>query len=334
MMALSELQISKLVERYSRERDRYVKMAETVSRRLSAALHDAAVAHLPTFRAKSPDSLRGKLRRDRYDYSEKSFEPELGPALLDLAGVRILLYRPDDAGIVCETAEELFEVPDGPRFRKEHSNELGYRARHRVVQLDSDVIGGDSSLGNLTGVHCEIQVVTLGDHIWNELEHDIKYKTPDGEPSELQKGLLRALRCELNSVGDAVDQLMRATDARREENLTLIESPEDLLIALRACTGRTFRGDLARVLELLTQALPPLNSAVLQTRLKGADLDESFAELERHGLVDRADDPLLVIDAMWEVHGEDFAEIVRSWLGKPGPFARGVRALAKKRLDG
>ena len=142
-MPLTELQISTLVERYARERDRFEKMASTASRHLSAALRDAAVPHVPTFRAKSPESFRGKLERNVEKYELKSFEREFGPTVLDLAGVRALLYRPADADVVCKTIEDLFVVPDGDRFRRHHDNQEGYQAHHRVVQLSVDMLAAD-----------------------------------------------------------------------------------------------------------------------------------------------------------------------------------------------
>lgn len=329
---LTELQISTLVARYARERDRFEKMASTASRHLSAALHDAAVPHVPTFRAKSPESFRGKLERNLKKFEFKSFEQEFGPSILDLAGVRTLLYRPADASVVCKIIEDRFVVPEGDRFRRHHDNQDGYQAHHRVVRLSADMLAADPRLANLDDVFCEIQVVTLGDHIWNELEHDIKYKTPDGLPSELQKGLLRNLRSQLNATRDTVAQLMEETARRRQENLSQIETPEDLQYSLRACSGRVLRGDLARLLELLEKSLRTVTPAELQRLKLGAeDLEAAKEQLETAGLSVDEDDPVLVVAALWDDLGPEFQKIVTSWPGKPGPVSRAVRALAELR---
>ncbi len=318
------------MERYAQERDRFEKMASTASRHLSAALRDAAVPHVPTFRAKSPESFRGKLERNVEKYELKSFEREFGPTVLDLAGVRALLYRPADADVVCKTIEDLFVVPDGDRFRRHHDNQEGYQAHHRVVQLSVDMLAADPRLANLDGVYCEIQVVTIGDHIWNELEHDIKYKTPDGNPSELQTGLLRVLRTQLNATRGTVAQLMEETDRRRQENLSRIETPEDLQYALRARSGRFLRGDLARLLELLEKVLREVTPAELQRLALGPDdIEAATRRLGVVGLSVDEDDPVLVVAALWEDLGPEFEKVVKSWPGKPGPVSRAVRALAQ-----
>ena len=77
-------------------------MATIVGRRLSGQLRSAAIPHVPTFRAKDPESLRGKLARDRHKHELASFEREFAPSILDLAGVRIMLYRPADEDPTCD----------------------------------------------------------------------------------------------------------------------------------------------------------------------------------------------------------------------------------------
>jgi ppGpp synthetase/RelA/SpoT-type nucleotidyltranferase len=193
-MALTDLQILTLVQRYIRERDRFEKLAATVMRHLTNRLRNGNVKHLPTFRSKDPESLQGKLERDRHEHSYEQFEQELTPALLDLSGVRVLLYERDHVLPVTGVIEEMFNCPADERFRKDHVDPDGYQARHRCVTLPDDVIAADPALTNVDGVFCEVQITTLADHIWSELEHDIEYKKPAGEPSEAQQALLQALR--------------------------------------------------------------------------------------------------------------------------------------------
>ncbi|MBO6936779.1 MAG: RelA/SpoT domain-containing protein [Deltaproteobacteria bacterium] len=328
-MALDNDEIDRLVARFARERDRFDKMASMVSRRLSAALFEAAVPHVPTFRAKAPKSLRGKLRRDRTQYSGAEFVPEFCPGLIDLAGVRVLLYRSQDTNVTCDVIEDLFEIPDGERFRKSHDDPHGYQAQHRVVTLTPDDLETDPRLSNLTGVMCEIQVVSLGDHIWNELNHDIKYKTPDGRPSEAQEALLGALRRQLDAVRGTVDQLAEATDRRREENLSLISTAEDLQHGLRVRTGRMMRGDLGRLLELLESSV---EGEITLAKLDELGVDSDALDRGKQALQSVSHpatdtDPVLVVGALWNELGPAFYDTVCAWRGKPGAVSRAVRAL-------
>lgn len=330
-MALTELQIATLVERYTRERDRFEKMAATVTRHLSTRLRRApAVPHVPTFRSKDSESLHGKLTRDQTKHEFITFEREFGPALLDLAGVRMLLYRPRDVEPTCAIIEELFVVPDDERFRKNYASPDGYQARHRVVTLRDEQIESDPALANLRGVPCEIQVVTIGDHIWNELEHDITYKTPHGRPTSEQNAYLKMLRTQLDGVRESVNDLMEATDKQRAENLALIESPEDLHHALKVRCGRGLVGDFDRLLQLLSGVLREVTPAALH-KLPLADEDLNGAQelLEKAGQLTGANDLALVVAALWRLYGRDFVEVVRSWRGKPGPLSKLVRTMDK-----
>lgn len=129
--------------------------------------------------------------------------------------MRMLLYRPRDIDPACTLIEELFLVPEPDEFRRDHRNVDGYQARHRVVSLRVEDIDADPGATNLRNVPCEVQVATIPDHIWNEIERDIIYKTPHGRPTDVQRVLLQTLRGELNMVRETVDKLMKATDAQR-----------------------------------------------------------------------------------------------------------------------
>lgn len=247
----------------------------------------------------------------------------------------MMLYRPNDVAPTCATVEELFVIPDEGRHRKDHMRPDGYQAHHRVVNLRDEQIENDPALANLRGVPCEVQVVIIGDHIWNELEHDIIYKTPHGQPTDVQDALLKTLRTHLNGVGDSVKRLMEATDKQREENDAPIESPEDLRHGLRLRCGIALVGDFDRLLQLLSAVLREVTPTVLHNLpLNARDLASAQSLLVTAGNPVASDDLALVVAALWHQYGADFLEVVRSWPGKPGPLSRIVRALDKVASEG
>jgi ppGpp synthetase/RelA/SpoT-type nucleotidyltranferase len=333
-VALTELEIATLVEKYLRERDRYDKMATVVSRRLSTQLRAFVIPHVPTFRTKDSESLSTKLTRKKSELEYESLMREFAPDILDLAGVRILLYRPRDQEQTCELIGELFDAPAEERFHRDYLHVDGYQARHRVVTLRDEALAGDSTLNNLVGVFCGVQVVTIGDHIWNELEHDIVYKTPTGKSSDAQDSLLKVLRGQLNTVRTTVDQLMEATDRQRQTGLTAIENAEDLSDALKERSGRRLQGDFDQLLNLLTVALRRLTPAELERLpIDAAELEAARARLLAAG-IDEVDGVGLVVGALWPIYGDDFVEIAAGWKGRPGPIARLLRALSRAATEG
>ena len=177
--------------------------------------------------------------------------------------------------------------------------------------------------------------MTLGDHVWNELEHDIIYKTPLGRPTEAQDALLKTLRTQLDGIRETVNRLMDATERQRAENLAVIEFPEDLRQALRVCSGRTFVGDFARMLKLLGAVLREVTPAELhKLPLESVELDYGQARIATAGMSVTAEDLTIVVGALWPLHGPDFVEVVKTWPGKPGQITRVVRALNEAQEQG
>jgi hypothetical protein len=261
------------------------------------------------------------------------FGKEFAPSVLDLAGVRMLLYRQIDVDPTCQVIEDLFVVPPEPRFRRDFTDANGYQARHRVVTLRDEMLASETTFANLVGVCCEVQVVAIGDHIWNELEHDIKYKTPAGAPNETQNELLSLLREQLNGVRKNVDRLMDVTERQRAANLSAIESPEDLSEILKARTGRRLYGDFGRLLELLKGTLTGVTKLVVeQLPLDPQDFDQAKRRLT-DAEVPEADDVAIVISALWPLYHDDFLEISRSWRGRPGTVTRLIQKLEAARKD-
>jgi hypothetical protein len=177
-------------------------------------------------------------------------------------------------------------------------------------------------------------VVTIVDHIWNELEHDIRYKTPTGNPNVEQHSLLKVLRDQLNGVTTCVDLLMEATEQQRLVNLVTIESAEDLSDALKLKTGQRLRGDFWALQKLLAGAFKSLTRADLD-RLPVAEqhLVEGKALLEAAGTEVR-DGVSLVIAALWPAYGRDFLTVIKGWPGRPGPVSRLLQELAKAEKEG
>lgn len=327
---LSDLEILRLVDKYQRERDRFEKMAAFVSGRLSAELRDTPVRHLPTYRAKEATSLRRKLEGMRATKSVADFDPEFAPAMVDLAGVRIMLYDRDDEARTCDIIERIFTLAPDPRCKKDFLTADGYRALHRVVTLPNAVVRQQSDvLGNLAEVWCEVQVVTLADHIWNELEHDIVYKTPDGSASREQTALLGSLRSEVDAVCSTVRRVVDATTRRKAENRAPIETAEDLSAVLSACAGRRLSGNHSDLLRLLTGTLAEVTPAQLEELpLRSPNLDAAQARLASGGLtVGGAGDVGLVVTALWDVLGLDFLEVTGHWAGRRGPIAQLLRRI-------
>lgn len=219
-MAIPEQVIENAVTRYEREQDRYLKLAVLVADlcRTNIVDRDAIRAQV-TFRAKTPKSFAGKLRRFAKD-PNKSFSTveEIFNGVGDFAGVRIATYQPEDEKQVVERVAQLFDGPNNSMVEIDRKDKLKqsthqfYRATHCQVCLrEEDLVG---PYENLRGTGCEIQVCSMMAHVWNEIEHDIGYKPSGGSPHEGERGLLESLG-HLTRSGDAIITRLLAANLER-----------------------------------------------------------------------------------------------------------------------
>lgn len=223
--------IQPAVLRYRRERDRYVKLADRVAEicREDVCEQNAIRAQV-TYRVKSEKSFEGKLKRfnslksKAYSSVDNIFEK-----ISDFSGVRIATYRSEDCEKVVEHLIREFSIPINSKEidrkdKKTPDNQNYYRAIHVQVVLPEDQqIGIYDNVGDIS---CEIQVCTMIAHVWNEVEHDIGYKSELSEPSLDEKYYLsqlgRTVRqgdLEISSLLAAHERRIQTIPADQESNI-------------------------------------------------------------------------------------------------------------------
>lgn len=153
----------------------------------SAAL--ATHVHSIKARLKDPDHLRDKLYRKMAAAHEKQLSFDVDPDTLltrinDLAGIRILhLYthqiRDIDAELRAILLEQRFDLIEGPFARTWDDESRGFFRECGIQTQDSPsmytsvhyVVGSASR----TTITCEIQVRTLMEEVWGEVDHSLNY---------------------------------------------------------------------------------------------------------------------------------------------------------------
>ena len=128
-----------------------------------------------TYRLKTPQSIRGKLRKKGLPPSSAA----AGAALQDIAGLRVVLSSVDAvyrfAGLLTASS---FAQPAGVDDYIACPKKSGYRSLH--VLLDIPVILD----GEMMMVPAEIQLRTAAMDLWASIEHGICYK-PRQQTAEL-----------------------------------------------------------------------------------------------------------------------------------------------------
>jgi len=130
-------------------------------------------------RAKNEKSLENKLLKEcdsgkiyLEDKNIKTFSD-----VEDLAGVRIVFYLESEAKKFVHYIYK--EFGDENIVHKSKVKEKGYNATHLIINLDKKRLKL-SEYSRFKKLKCEIQITTVLDHAWSEVEHEIIYKPEDG----------------------------------------------------------------------------------------------------------------------------------------------------------
>lgn len=164
-----------------------------------AALRDAALAHTTrligeaglkihniTGRLKRADSLADKLRRKPGRY--RSLED-----VTDLVAVRVITYFESDVAAVSRLLEAHHEINWEHSVDKSMMHDpdrFGYMGVHYVVKVPPEV---DQFIPHVTEPpqHYEVQIRSILQHAWAEIEHDLGYKNREAVPREVQRRFYR-----------------------------------------------------------------------------------------------------------------------------------------------
>lgn len=201
-MALSLEIVESATAQYMRENDRFGKLATIVRDICQEAVREANIPATIQHRVKSVESFTRKLKRYRDD-PESAKAQAIGSAMDaidsvgDLAGVRIATYVEADRNRVVELIKRTFQRPGHPESVRVEvmDKDSGYRAVHCQVLLPQQLLHG-SLHANLWSTSAEVQVCSMLSHIWNEIEHDMRYKPLErwGTQEAQRDALLQSLQ--------------------------------------------------------------------------------------------------------------------------------------------
>lgn len=141
--------------------------------------------HQVAARVKSLDSMRLKLRRKRYRDPERDVS--------DKIGVRVITYYTDEVDRVTDLLKLEFEIDKANSEDKRtvlKDSAFGYRSVHLIARLKGTRLSSPE-YANLRGRWFEIQVRSLLEHAWAEIEHEVKYKPRIDYPSEITRRFAR-----------------------------------------------------------------------------------------------------------------------------------------------
>lgn len=161
--------------------ERYRNLEGLVNERLHEILTDnVSLMHI-THRIKTIDSVKGKLERKPDLYSSPD-------DIYDILGFRVICYFLNDVDLTAKLISENFRVDRKKSKDKRQlidAKSFGYVAVHYVCSLPE-------SYGELSSLLFEIQIKTILQHSWAEIEHDLGYKTEVEVPRNIRRSFSKA----------------------------------------------------------------------------------------------------------------------------------------------
>ena len=175
----------KIVDGYSVSRGSYEDCLNYVENTVKNIIKSQSInVHEIVGRVKTIESLEGKVKRKNYSNLAE---------ITDLCGIRIITYFSDDVDKIAELISQEFEVDLENTIDKRKSEDptkFGYVSLHYVVGLREENTS-PTLYGRFKNIKLEIQIRTVMQHAWAEIEHDLGYKSKEDIPDQYRRQFSR-----------------------------------------------------------------------------------------------------------------------------------------------
>ena len=246
-----------ILEQYHSLLPVYAKMGEVIPQKLKdffaeAGIIVAAVEH----RVKTEDSLTGKVLRKGGKYRD-IFD------ITDLVGLRVITFYIDDVDKVASVLERLFDIDWENSVDKRKAHEIdsfGYLSLHYICRIPESTYH-DPEHPEINKIRFEVQMRTVLQHAWANMNHDTGYKSGVEIPKVYLRNLSR-LAGMLELVDDEFSRIRREISDYRRQVQSLVASGNLDEVPL---DGDSFRSYLSiHPFARLTRRIASLNQAEIQ----------------------------------------------------------------------
>lgn len=169
--------------------------------------------HSVTSRVKERSHLAEKLSRFGKDYATLS-------DVTDVVGVRVISHFEDEVDRIAEVVQREFLVDPDKSIDKRKAldpDRFGYISLHFICSMRRDR-AALAEYREFAGVCCEIQIRSILQHAWAEIEHDLGYKVGAPIPAPIRRRFSRLAG--LLEIGDSEFTLIRDDLAAYAQQVT------------------------------------------------------------------------------------------------------------------
>lgn len=166
------------------KRNLYISLEKIVTEKLASIINDNHFFVMDiSHRTKEVESLEGKL-------SKKSGKYKSIYDITDLVGFRVICYFSDTIDLIAQELDKNFIIDFNNSVDKRKTlkaNEFGYLSLHYICSLRDQDCPDD----NLKNIKFELQLRSVLQHAWAEIEHDLGYKSSYEIPRSIRRDFSR-----------------------------------------------------------------------------------------------------------------------------------------------
>ncbi len=181
------MRAEQIIRDYHRNEGVYAAMASWADGALRWLREDPTYGvHDVSHRIKTAGSLEQKLRRPDLTYGSIA-------EVTDVLGFRVITYFEDAITPIVTALEDRLQVDYGRSVDKSDAlgaSRFGYKSVHLICRGPAEITLLDLDAGPAP-IHFEIQLRTVLQHAWAEIEHDLGYKSPQSIPLRIRRKFSR-----------------------------------------------------------------------------------------------------------------------------------------------
>lgn len=167
---------SRIKSRYESYIPLLIQIRENIHKKIKENIY---LSSQPTYKAriKSFSSYYRKLIRQK---SEEAALSDSLVCLTDMIGIRVICTFLEDISVVLEQLKEIFDIREIERKGADlNFKEFGYESIHVLIAISEDCVPVDidDNLPLPNDLVCEIQIRTILQDAWAEVEHELIYKS-------------------------------------------------------------------------------------------------------------------------------------------------------------
>ena len=222
-----------MLTEYREKRELYADFAAKVASLLTQIIAEQSIpVHSVTHRVKEAASVARKLQRPAASYAALADLP-------DIAGVRVTTYFHDHVDAIGGIVESEFTIDRANSVDKRtllDPDRFGYASVHYVIELPKRRTELPE-YRRFQGLKGELQLRSLLQHAWAEIEHDLGYKSTRSVPSPIRRrfarlaGILELADAEFAAIRDELSTYENELPSRIESDAANVRLDKPSLAA-------------------------------------------------------------------------------------------------------